>query len=430
MQEDRSSVTGGGNGARYWVLTLLILIYALSLLDRSVIGVLLDSIKADMQVSDTIMGLVTGLGFAVLYGIAGIPVAQWADRGNRRNIISGGLVLFSLATACTGFAQHIYHVLLGRIALALGESAQLSPSVSMLADLFGRRVRARVMSVFAMGPAIGIMIGLMAAGYLNQHYGWRVALFAIGVPGLVLSVLLRFTIAEPPRGGSDETGVDREPKSLAHTLRFLFGQRSYWLLLCAGALLAWPMFGTTLWGPSFMGRVHHLDSARIGFYFGTVYGVLGLCGTLTSGFIADYIGREHEDRKLLLPAVAALLTGPAYLLFLLAGELWLALIGLGLVAFLTNVMLGPAWAIMQSISKVRMRSTAAAVNQLTTNLMGLGLGPALVGWGNDLLAPRYGAASIRYSMLVLAGAALASGFCLLAAKHFAAHDIERTLRAD
>ena len=415
---------------RYWMLALLILIYAMSLLDRSVIGVLLDSIKADMHVSDTIMGIVTGLGFAVLYGIAGIPLAQWADHANRRNIISGGLVVFSLATALSGFAQNIWHLLTGRLLLALGEASQLSPSVSILADLFGKRTRARVMSIFATGPGIGILFGLSLAGYLNEHHGWRIALMAIGIPGLILAALLRFTVAEPARGKSDAPSADVSGKSFRQTMRFLLLQRSYWLMLCASALMAWPLFGTTAWGPAFMGRVHGLGSADIGLYFGAVYGVLGLCGTLTSGFVADYLGRRHESRKLLFPAITALLTGPAYLLFLLADSVWLALVGLGLIGFLTSGLLGPIWAIMQSVTKIRMRSTAAALFQLMTNLIGMGVGPALIGYLNDRFAPRYGDISIRYSMLVLAAAALISGIALLAASLFVSRDAARTAGAD
>jgi MFS family permease len=176
--------------------------------------------------------------------------------------------------------------------------------------------------------------------------------------------------------------------------------------------------------------VHGLGSADIGLYFGAVYGVLGLCGTLTSGFVADYLGRTHESRKLLFPAVTALLTCPAYLLFLLADSVWLALIGLGLIGFLTNGLLGPIWAIMQSVSKIRMRSTAAALFQLMTNLIGMGIGPALIGYLNDMFAPRYGDISIRYSMLLLAAAALISGIALLSASFFVSRDVVRTAGSD
>lgn len=412
---------------RNWVLCLLALVYALSLLDRSVMGLLLDAIKADMQVSDTIMGLVTGFGFAIIYSLSGIPIALWADRASRRNIISGGLAIFSLATSLSGFAMNIYHLLIGRLCLAVGEATQLAPSVSLLADLYPKQQRARAMSVFSMGPGIGIIFGLSAAGFLNEHYGWRIALIVIGMPGLILAMLLRFSTTEPERGAADDANADKQTKSLAETVRFLLIQKSYWLLLLAAALNAWLLFGATLWGPAFMGRVHHLGSAQIGLYFGIVYGVLGLFGALAGGFVSDFIGKKNESRKLNFPVVAAALNCPAALLFLLADQVWLSVMGLGTMAFMANVLLGPIWAILQSVSKIRMRSMAAALFQVMTSIIGLGLGPFLIGYFSDLLNASTGDMAIRYAMLMLLPvAAIIASVLMFIASRFIQGDVERT----
>lgn len=410
---------------KYWVLLLMTLVYAVSLVDRSVIGVLLDSIKQDMQVSDTVMGLVTGLGFAVAYGVASIPVAVWADRGIRRNIISVGLVVFSLATALTGFAVNIYHVLAGRFFLAAGEATQLAPSVSLLADRFPKQARSRAMAIFSAGPSIGIIVGLSAAGYLNAVYGWRTTLLVLGLPGFLLALLVRFTMAEPQRLNEAGSVAQYRKHGLMETFGFLFRQKSFYLLLLAAALNAWPLFGTTIWGPAFMGRVHALGSAQVGLLFGLVYGLLGLGGALTGGFVSDYLGRKSDRRKLLLPMLAAGLICPAMLLFLLADTLWLVIIALGLIAFLANAQFGPVWAVMQSISPIRMRATAAACFQLLINIIGMGLGPFLVGYMNDSLTSEYGPLAIRYSMLLLPIAAVGScGMLYLAGRHVV-QDIEK-----
>ena len=414
---------------RYWTLLLLILVYSLSMLDRSVIGLLLDAIKADMQVSDTIMGLITGFGFALLYGLSGIPMAWWADHANRRNIISGGLVVFSLATSLTGFAQNIWHLLLGRMVLALGESTQLAPSIALLADLFQKHLRARAMAILSMGPPIGIIIGMTIAGWLHLHYGWRVTLFILGTPGLLLALILRYTTAEPDRGAVEPERAGTAGDSFRDTIIFLFTQKCFWLILLSSALNAWPLFVTTLWGPAFMGRVHQIDSATIGVYFGIVYGVAGLLGACTSGFVSDYLGRMDEKRKLYYPAVASMLTCPAGLLFLLSGQVWLAVIGLGLVSFLASSPMGPTWAILQSISKLHMRSTAAAMLQFMANLIGLGLGPLSVGFLNDRLAPEYGEESIRYSMLLIPVVALIAGTLLFLATRYINRDVARAAAA-
>jgi predicted MFS family arabinose efflux permease len=414
---------------RYWTLLLLMLVYSLSLLDRSVIGLLLDSIKTDMQVSDTVMGLITGFGFAVLYGISGIPMAWWADHANRRNIISGGLVVFSLATSLTGFAQNIWHLLLGRMALALGESTQLAPSIAILADLFQKRVRARAMAVFSMGPPIGIIFGMTSAGWLHLHYGWRTTLLVLGIPGLMLALVLRFTTTEPVRGAAETNPVAADKANFLETIGFLFGQKCFWLIMLSSALNAWPLFVTTVWGPAFLGRVYQLDAATIGFYLGTVYGIAGLLGAFTSGFVSDYLGRQDEKRKLYYPTFASILIFPAGLLFLLSDSVGLAVIGIALVSFLASSPMGPTWAIVQSITRLRMRSTASAFLQLMTNLIGLGLGPLSVGLMNDRLAATYGAESIRYSMLLIPVVSLVAGILLFIATRYIKQDIARAAAA-
>ena len=414
----------------YWTLLMLTLVYAVSLIDRSVIGILLEAIKHDMQVSDTVMGLVTGFGFAVLYGLAGIPIAVWADYGNRRNIVAMGLMVFSLATSLTGFAANIYHILVGRLFLAAGEATQLAPSVSMLADEFPSKTRARAMAFFGAGPSLGIILGLSAAGYLSAQYGWRVTLMLLGLPGLIMAILIRFTLQEPERKTPHGTAAGNNKFPLSFTAGFLFRQPTFVCMLFATALNAWPLFGTTIWGPAFMGRIHGLSPAQNGLLFGLVFGLLGFCGAISGGFIADYLGRQFEQRKLLFPAIAAAIVFPAQLVFLLSDSLWLVIAALGIAAFMANTQFGPVWAVMQSVSPLRMRATAAACFQLLLNLIGLGLGPFLVGYLTDSFSDSYGGQAIRYAMLLLPLAALGSSALLFMASRQVIGDMEKASQLD
>lgn len=421
----------------YWTLFLLTLVYAISLVDRSVIGILLDAIKLEMEVSDTVMGLVTGFGFAVLYGLVSIPVAVWADYANRRNIVAMGLAVFSLATSLTGMAANIYHILVARLCLAAGEATQLAPSVSILADRFPPKSRARIMAVFGAGPSIGIILGLSAAGFLNAQFGWRITLMILGLPGMILALLVRFTMVEPAR--SDENSEDgvavqqgNQPKKhgFIKTLRFLFGQPAFVCMLLATALNAWPLFATTIWGPAFMGRVHGLSTAQNGLLFGLVYGLLGVGGALSGGIISDLMSAKQENRKLRFPAIAAAIVFPAYLVFLLSNTLWLVIVALGIVAFMANTQMGPVWAMLQSVSPMRMRATGAACFQLLLQFIGMGLGPFLVGYLSDQFSANHGQESIRYAMFLLPLAALGSSGMLLLASRFSSADISRAAALD
>ncbi|MDP1555043.1 MAG: MFS transporter, partial [Hyphomonas sp.] len=221
---------------RAWVLAVLTLTYTFNHVDRQILVILLEPIKAEFGLSDGQVGWLTGLSFAAFYATLGIPVAMWADRGNRRNIISIALGIWSAMTALSGLAQNFWHLLLARMGVGIGEAGGTPPATSMIADLYPPQERAMALGVYTSGIGLGIMAGFALGGYIYELYGWRTAFFAAGVPGLILALIVRFGIKEPVRGLADQRKDEGPAPSLGETLKFIFSQSSYlWLL--AGCLL-------------------------------------------------------------------------------------------------------------------------------------------------------------------------------------------------
>jgi len=216
--------------ARY-ALAILTAIYSLNFLDRTVINILIDPIKHDYHLSDTVMGFISGFGFVILYSILAAPVARWADRGNRRSIITGGLILWSGMTALGGIARNALQLTLSRFGVGIGEAAGTAPSASMISDLFPGNKRSTAMSIYQLGPVIGGFLGAFIGGWINHYYGWHDAFLVAGIPGLVVAIVFRFTVKEPVRGSSEQRNVSTGQQGLGETMRFMASQKCYMLLL-------------------------------------------------------------------------------------------------------------------------------------------------------------------------------------------------------
>jgi len=214
--------------ARYYALALLTIVYALNFLDRTIFNVLIEPIKKEFALSDTIMGLLAGFGFVVFYALCGIPIARIADRVNRRNIVAIAFAFWSAMTCLCGMAQNVTMMTLARMGVGAGESAGTPASQSIIADLFSKNERPRALGIYAIGTYLGVFLGYFIGGYVNQHYGWRAAFFAAGLPGIALAAVLWLTVSEPKRGAQSET-FTAEP--LGPTLRFLFSQQSFLIVL-------------------------------------------------------------------------------------------------------------------------------------------------------------------------------------------------------
>jgi MFS family permease len=400
----------------YYALLVLTVVFALNFMDRNVASILIDPIKKEFQLSDTVMGLIVGFGFTVLYALLGIPIARLSDRGNRRNIISAGLFIWSAFTALSGFAYNTFTLAATRVGVGIGESCGWAPSVSMISDYFPRTARARAIGILASASTIGAALGFLVGGVIGEQYGWRNAFFVAGIPGILMVLVLRFTVTEPEHGASEAGDVDRFSYPLGAVLRFILSQKSAVIVTVATIALGIAAYGYGTWTPSLLRRVHHMSGAQIGYWLGTLHLALGVVGAFCGGYLADIAGKRDPRWLAGVPAILFLLYIPAVLVISLAPTTTWCLIGIGAQTFLTAALYGPCWSLIQSVVRVRMRSVALAISLALNTFIGLGLGAPLIGAVNDALLPHYGPESIRFSMLtpaifLLVGAVL---FCMTA----------------
>src|SRR5215467_6090112 len=317
--------------ARYYTLALLTIVYALNFLDRTIFNVLIEPIKKEFQLSDTIMGLLAGFGFVLFYAICGIPIARIADRLNRLNIVAAAFAFWSAMTCLCGMAQNVTMMTLARIGVGIGESAGTPASQSIVADLFNKNERPRALGIYAIGTYLGVFLGYFIGGFVNQHYGWRMAFFAAGLPGIALAAVLWLTVSEPRRGAQAETFT---PEPLGATLRFLASQQSFVIVLVGFCLTTYTNYATASWIPPFLARVHHLSSAEIGSYAGTFKGLAGMAGTLLGGLLVARISRRDDRWKLWAPAIMSGLAGPVFALCMLTADFTTMVAALALSSFL------------------------------------------------------------------------------------------------
>ncbi len=393
-----------GRADRYanYVLGLLFVVYVFNFVDRQILAILLQPIKQDLQASDTAMGFLTGFAFALFYAVGGIPIARWADRGNRSAIIALGLAIWSAMTAVSGLAQTFTQLALARIGVGIGEAAGSPPAHSLLADYFPARRRATAMAIYSAGVPVGVLFGFLIGGWMNEWFGWRRAFFVVGLPGLALALLVRLTLRDPPRGRADGLHDTGEVEAPAAVFRFLWRLRSFRQLSLAAALHGFVAYGITAWTPAFFIRMHGMGTGEAGTWLGLIAGFAGGAGAIVGGFAADRLAARDVRWNMWLPAVAVSLALPFSTLAFLSPAPGLALLLLCPSTFLGAMWLGPTMAMTQALAKVRMRAVASAILLFILSLVGLGLGPQTVGVMSDLLAARYGDQSLRYA-LVLAG---------------------------
>jgi predicted MFS family arabinose efflux permease len=396
-------------------LALLLAIYALNFTDRQLVAVLSEPIKHELGLSDAQVGLLYGLAFAVVYSFAGIPMARWADRGDRARVINVSLLLFSAMTVACGLAVTYAQLLLARIGVALGEGGTNPASHSLIADLYPESRRGTAMAVFALGPSAGILLGFIFGGVIGEAWGWRGALVAAGLAGLGLAMLTSWALKDLPRTAArNDSGL--------HGLRHLFVHRSMRHVFIGGALASVAAYAAIGWLPAFLIRSHGMTMAAAGTVLGLLLGVLGAVGTLGGGVLADRLGARNRAWRLRFVAVAFLAVAPLWPLALLVPHPVAAIAALAIPAAVLCVYLAPTFAAVQSLAPPGMRALAAAFLLMVGSLVGLGLGPVLVGLLSDALAPAHGADSLRLAMLVVVPVYLWS-----ATHYFAA---SRTLAAD
>jgi MFS family permease len=413
---------------RRYALVLLTVVYAFNFIDRQLLAILQESIKADLGLSDGQLGLLAGFAFAIFYVTAGIPIARWADRSNRRNIVAGAVFLWSFMTAVSGFAQNYVQLLLARIGVGVGEAGGSPPSHSIISDIFPPEKRASAMGFYSTGVNIGILFGFLLGGWLNEFFGWRVAFIVVGIPGIFIALLVRATLAEPMRGLSENkhTAPAEPSPSLGQTLNILWSRRSFRHMSFAAALNAFCGYSTASWTASFMIRSHSMSTGELGTWLAMISGVGGAIGVIAGGILADKLALRDKRWYVWVPAVAGVISVPFMAAVYIADTAYMALILSIIPGLLHNVYLGSTIATTHGLVGLRMRALASAILFLILNIIGLGLGPLLVGMLSDLLQASEGAHSLRQAMLYLLPPIMAwsTVHFLLAARSLRA-DLER-----
>ena len=386
---------------RNYALGVLVVVYTFNFIDRQILSILLEPIKQDLGLSDSALGMLTGFAFALFYATLGIPIARFADRSNRRNLIAWALAIWSAMTAVSGLAQNFWHLLLARIGVGVGEAGCSPPAHSMLADYFPTENRATALGIYSLGIPFGILFGFIAGGWLNEFFGWRVAFFIVGVPGLLLAILVRFTLREPPRGMAEGRVADEEQPTIMETFRFLWSKRSFRHMAVGGGLTAFVGYGVITWVPSFLIRSYGMNTGDVGTYLGLILGIPGGIGIALGGYLADRYGARDTRWYLWIVSVALIASMPLFFGVYLSSTAFASLMFLILPILLGNFYQATTFSQTQGLVSLRMRSVAAAVLLFILNMIGLGAGPQAVGILSDVLQPSYGDESLRYALLML-----------------------------
>ncbi len=392
-----------GTYYKYYVLVLLTLVYTFNFLDRQILSVLQEPMKAELGLNDTQLGLLQGLTFALFYVTLGIPIARWADVGNRRNIVAMAVGLWSFMTSITGFAQNFVQLLIVRIGVGVGEAGGSPPSHSIISDLFKPSERARALAIYSSGITFGVFLAYAFGGWVSDNFGWRSVFIALGVPGIILAFVVWFTVKEPKRGLYEEQASTDAPPPMKDVVHLLFSRKSFVHLAFGAALAAFVGYGVAAFLVSFFVRSHGIsvtNLSEITLPLGIIIGVGGLIGNFGGGYFSDKLGEKDKRWYLWVPAIATVLTVPfAYATFLVEGTNMAVALYIVPLA-LSYAFLGPNLAVAHALVSPRMRALASAIFLFITNLVGLGLGPTAVGIISDYLSVDYGAESLRYAILI------------------------------
>ena len=392
----RSGSTPGGR-----VLLILLLAYIFNFVDRQIVGILAVPIKADLGLSDTQLGLMIGLAFALFYTGLGIPIAWLADRRSRVKIIAISLGLWSVFTALCGLAQNFWQIFLARMGVGVGEAGGVAPSYSLIADYFPPERRARALAFFSFGIPIGSALGLFVGGWIADAVNWRAAFVVVGLAGLLLVPLVWFGIREPERGGFDRpAGTHSEPAPpLLQVAALLARKPSFWLLSIGAASGSIMGYGLFAWLPSVLVRSFGFDLVGASIFYGSIVLIGGLAGTWLGGAIGDRVGAGNRGAYALVPAVSFIIAVPLFAIGLFSSSL-VVTFGLFLVTqALALAWLGPVLAAVQHIVPPTMRATASASFLFINNLIGIGFGIPFLGFISDQLGSRYGDDALLYSIL-------------------------------
>jgi predicted MFS family arabinose efflux permease len=429
---------------RHYVLFLLFLVATINMIDRQVMGIVIEPVRREFHVSDAAMGLLTGLAFALVYCCCAIPIASYADRANRRNVIAAACAAWSAMTLVCASVTGYWQLAFARMGVAIGESGSNAPSLSVLADLYAPRERSRAISVLMLAAPFGSLIGLSAGAYLTFYFGWRATFFWLGLPGLLVALLLRWSTHEPARVhyADDHRRAVASPSRPAarEVLRDALRSRVFVTIVVAGALLAFSGYAFGIWSTAFLVRTHGLNVREAGTLMGLAAGPGAVVGSLSGGWLADRLGRRDSRWQLGVPLVGALLTFP----FALAFTLWpagfaghvgaLTVRPAGWFIFGMSVFgmwwMAPSYAAVTRLFAADRRATVVSIYNFGILAVGAGLGPLAVGLLSDVLAPRVGSAALGWSLAVASSANLAAAALLASTLKAFANEMAPVVQTD
>jgi MFS family permease len=388
-----------GGPYAYYVLGVMFVMYLFNFLDRQLLAILLQPIKEDLKISDTALGFLTGFAFAVFYTFAGLPLARLADRWVRRSLIAISTATWSIMTVACGLAQGFTGLALARIGVGIGEAGATPPAHSLLSDYFPPEKRATVLALYACGVPVGSGLGYWLGGWINDAFGWRMAFFVVGLPGVLVALLVRFTVREPVRGASEHLPLSGRQYSLREVWQFLSQLPSGRRISLAAACIAFAGYGLAAWIPAFFVRIHHMTPGQLGLWLSWITALGGIIGSFSGGVIADRWGRTHPRARAFVSMSGALLAIPFNVASVILEDYRLALLSFLPATIGVTLWFGPATSIVQDLVPPAMRATASAVFIFILTIIGLGAGPQVIGILNDWIGTPD---AIRYSLLFVA----------------------------
>jgi MFS family permease len=414
-----------------YVLSMLMVVSTLNVFDRALMILLLQPIKEDLHLTDANLGFLTGIAFGLFYATLGLPIARWADRGNRVTIISLAISLWGATVMLCMFVTTFFQLIWARIAAAVGESGCMPPTYSLVGDYFPEpAARTRAMSIYMLSDPMCVLISFAAGGWVNEHYGWRMAFFLIGMPAPFVAALVKMSVRET-RAFSKEVKVDTaRSHGTGAVLQILWRQRAS-RHLGLGIVLFYTMgVGLSPWYASFLMRNHAMGTGELGIWLGLIFGFGGIAGTLLGGYVAAKWFAKNERGQVCLSALVIASLVPCIAIFLMLPGKRDALIALIPLTVASSYIFGPTFALMQRLVPNDIRATTMAVVMLLANLIGMGIGPQAVGFLSDSLHSMAGANSLRYAMLIVACVALWSAYHFWQVGRTVEEDLSATARHD
>jgi len=394
--DGQTSVTGFGTKRyRTYVLSALTLIYIMNFVDRGLLAVVGPDLVPELGLSDTQFGLLTGFGFALLYTIVGIPLARYADVAHRVWIMSVCVALWSLMTVLCGLATEVtigsitigafWVLLICRVGVGIGEAGCTPPANSLIADYYAPRDRSQALGVYSMGVTLGTMFANLIGGWVTDMFDWRTAFFVVGLPGLLIAVIFKLTVKEPPRGYTDPVGHGTQERvELREAIRELTTKPAFWYMTAGATVAAFCGYGISSFQSIFLVRAHEITTGEAAMWINAPVSLSAAIGTFATGWLATKLYKKYPGAIAWLPAIGLAVSIPFYIFAFTTQSLLLAAICLIIAGFIKYGYITAQYAIGQGVVSMRVRAMATAVLLFVVNLIGYGFGPLFIGAISDI----------------------------------------------